>query len=359
MVNIISIYMKVLNLLAEEKKAHIKNLEYIKNNYSDMKDIIDTLEDNISNVSNETNIFILNTYNSVINYTKILEQPIYSSDFENIEEKNKNAILFHKKVISLIEKKDWDKNIIYNNFNIYNTLNNNNNKIYCQYCLDYNDLFFDDEYNRKICLKCSYQQTYSTTKLTCKDYIRINMSNRFTYDRSSHFRDCIKQYQGKQNCKIDKKILEDLDKKFKSNRLLILNTESNVIRYNKITRNYILIFLKELKYTKHYENVNYIYKLLTDKYIDDISHLEDILINQYKDLLSLYDNIYGKGQPNQLDRKNFMNSQYLLYQLLRNNNHPCDINNFNMLKTNVRKIFHDNICKNLFNKLGWKFTPTF
>ena len=119
------------------------------------------------------------------------------------------------------------------------------------------------------------------------------------------------------------------------------------------------MFLKELKYTKHYENVNLIYFTLTNKRVDDISYLEEQLIEDFKELVSLYDELHGKDKEEELDRKNFMNVQYLLFQLLRRHNHPCKIEDFTILKTIDRKLFHDTICKNLFNKLGWKFTPTF
>ena len=236
---------------------------------------------------------------------------------------------------------------------------------YCPSCENMDkDKFEIDDFNRKTCLDCSTQQSAIETGITHKDYVRVNIVGKFIYNRVLHFQDCIKQYQGKQNCKIPEKLYRDLDLKFKAYRLLISEPQNgtplpNHIKYSKITRNHILEFLKELKYTKHYENVNLIYFILTNKRIDDIGHLEDQLVNDFKELVYLYDEIHGKDKPDELKRKNFMNVQYLLFQLLRRHGHICKIENFTMLKTIDRKLFHDTICKNLFDKLGWKFTPTF
>ena len=47
-----------------------------------------------------------------------------------------------------------------------------------------------------------------------KDVERVNMATikitKYTYDRKIHFRDCINQFQGKQNATIDKKVYDKL-----------------------------------------------------------------------------------------------------------------------------------------------------
>ena len=56
---------------------------------------------------------------------------------------------------------------------------------------------------------------------------------------------------------------------------------------------------------------------------------------------------------------NFFNNQYVLYQLLTKHGHPCDISEFNILKTVERKTYHDEICRELFRELGWNFVSVF
>ena len=138
-------------------------------------------------------------------------------------------------------------------------------------------------------------------------------------------------------------MFDGLDKKFKAFRLLN-ESESDYVKYSKITKDHITLFLKQLNFTNQYENANYIYFTLTGKQQDNIEYLEHQLIEDFKELSNLYDVIHGKDKPQELKRKNFMNVQYILYQLLKNRNHPCNIKDFSVLKTVEKKKFHDDIC---------------
>jgi hypothetical protein len=311
-------------------------------------------------------LFFARTHALIDEYTSILKKPISHIKENNLpilRRKNELIVSFLEIVRQMIKNKEWTDFDVPANPEKVDTID------LCSYCPSCEntdeDLFEIDEFNRKTCLSCSTQQYAIEAGITHRDYTRVNIVGKFIYNRVLHFQDCIKQYQGKQNCKISQKLYQDLDAKFVAYRLLIdgMNEDGtplpNHIRYSKITRNHIMMFLKELRYTKHYENVNLIYFTLTNKRVDDISHLEDRLVDDFKELVSLYDDIHGKDKPEELDRKNFMNVQYLLFQLLRRHGHPCKIDNFTILKTVDRKLFHDTICKNLFDKLGWKFTPTF
>ena len=65
------------------------------------------------------------------------------------------------------------------------------------------------------------------------------------------------------------------------------------------------------------------------------------------------------GKIIKLIEKNFINTQYVLFQLLRRHKYPCKRADFNILKTIDRKSFHDDVCKSLFEQLGWNFTALF
>lgn len=300
-------------------------------------------------------VFVAKTCMIINEYEEILKMPMSRNKEESqpqLKRKSELSKMFLEIVKSLIREKNWGDIIIQQNDEDVNTS--------CLVCENSDENYFElNDYNQKICLVCSTQQTSIETGITHKDYTRINVVGKFIYNRILHFQDCIKQYQGKQNCKIPNDVYENLEKKFKAHRLLLEDAPTTYIKYSKITRNHIKMFLKELKYTKHYENVNLIYFTLTNKRVDDISHLEEQLIEDFKDLVVLYDATHGKDKPKELNRKNFMNVQYLLFQLLRRHGHPCKVGDFTILKTVDRKLFHDDICKNLFDQLGWKFTPTF
>ena len=46
-----------------------------------------------------------------------------------------------------------------------------------------------------------------------------------------------------------------------------------------------------------------------------------------------------------------------MYQLLLKFKHPCNKEDFTILKTLDRKTFHDEIMSNIFLQLGWNFVP--
>ena len=109
-----------------------------------------------------------------------------------------------------------------------------------------------------------------------------------------------------------------------------------------------------MEYTKHYENINLIHYNLTGVKPDNISYLEDKLLDDFDALTELYDKRFKN-----IDRKNFINTQYVLYQLLMRHKHSCIKEDFTILKTIDRKAFHDDICKILFEEKGWNHHPFF
>lgn len=214
------------------------------------------------------------------------------------------------------------------------------------------------EGNIFVCLDCGYEKEVYTNTLSYKDTTRTNILQKYSYERRSHFRDCINQFQGKQNCKIDPDIYKDLNEQFEKHRLLQGDDDTpKEIRYQKIKKEHVMLFLKELHYDKQYENVNYIYCYLTGTSCPDISYLEDQLMADFDILVNLY--IKKFKYEKKIDRKSFMNIQYVFFQLLNKNKYPCRKEDFNILKTTDRKAFHDDVFKELFEELGWNHTPFF
>ena len=81
------------------------------------------------------------------------------------------------------------------------------------------------------------------------------------------------------------------------------------------------------------------------------------VITQFEELVNLYDWYRYEYRTEADTRKYFLNTQYVLFQLLKMNKHPCRIEDFKIIK-NVQSLhFHDRVCGDLFEKLGWKFTP--
>ena len=201
--------------------------------------------------------------------------------------------------------------------------------------MDYNQCFncggtefIEIDYQR-ICEDCqAINPRYAV--FTSENHQSYSCYKRQNYTCMDNFKKSIQQYQGIQKCKIPDSIYDAL-------------------KDTEITRAGILKCLKELKYGKHYKNAHYIYYDLAGKMIDDIGYLEHKLICDYREFIVAYRDL-------QLDRKNSLNVQYVLYQLLRRHGHPCEVQNFSLPKTKRCKAFHDEVCKEIFSKLGWKFS---
>lgn len=300
---------------------------------------IDNLEQQI-----DYNFYIIKTTKLIDDYKNILKIPLKISFLgkQNKNNKDKQHIIQQYLLIAsqyttidlAIENKSYDN-------------------IVCSNCQNKKDFDIID-HNTYICMKCYSQQTIMKhISSSYNDIDRINISSKYMYDRKVHFRDCIKQYQGKQNSFIPAKIYKNLEKQLERHHLLIpegSNDPEN--RLKNVTKNHILLFLKELGYSNHYENVNLIHYTLTGIKPDDISYLEDQLLTDFDALTDLYDKEFKH-----IKRKNFINTQYVLYQLLCRHKHVCKKEEFIILKTIDRKFFHDEICKVLFEQLNWNHSP--
>ena len=195
----------------------------------------------------------------------------------------------------------------------------------CKYC--YGIEFIYEDYGR-ICESCHViDKLYR--RLVPENLLNYTIHSKNTYTPASYFKKCIERYLGLQTCNIPDSIYDAL-------------------KDTEITRSTILKCLKELKYVKHYKNVHKIYFDLAGQMIDDIGYLEHTLVQDYREFTRVYNTL-------DIDRKNFLNAQYMLYRLLERRRHVCNLENFNLPKTQMSRTFHDKVCKRVFETLGWDF----
>ena len=294
--------------------------------------------------SKSYNFYILESVEILEKYHQILKEPqkvcFIGKPIKNNKEKNKLVVQY----LEIANK--------YIQINM-ESLTNKKEKVTCNNCNNNKDFDIEDG-NIYICLNCSSQQFILRNVTSYKDINRINISSKYMYDRKIHFRDCINQYQGKQNSCIPQDVYDSLIKQFESHHLILPEKGDSKERFKDITKEHISIFLKELSFTKHYENINLIHYNLTGVKPDDIGYLEDKLLNDFDVITEAYDRIFKN-----LDRKNFINTQYILFQLLLRHKHPCKKEDFSMLKTIDRKNFHDEICRILFEEIKFTFVPLY
>jgi hypothetical protein len=229
-----------------------------------------------------------------------------------------------------------------------------NPNIICSNCKNQKDFDIIDSM-LYVCCRCYARQPILRHNSSYNDIDRVNISSKYMYDPKIHFRDCIKQYQGKQNCSISQNVYDKLEEQFLLHYLLEGDENTpRKERFKNITKNQIIIFLKELDHPKHYENVHLIHYNITGIKPNDISHLEEKLLDDFDRLIELY-HIKFKN----IKRKNFINTQYVLYQLLQHHKYPCEKEDFIILKTVDRKFFHDEVTRELFTILSLNHSPYF
>lgn len=334
-----------LNKLPEyqQKIAEIEDIlsnEHLKPRIrSSLTQAKDNLNEHIETISSRQNynFYLMESIPYIEQYKKLLKTPVKVSFLGKSSEDNKNKKKLIEQFLEVISK--------YMNIDIEKETKSQ--KISCPNCSNKKDFDIIDN-NTYICTNCYSNQTVLRHNSSYNDIDRVNILSKYMYDPKIHFRDCIKQYQGKQNCTIPDKVYNDLEEQFERHHLLKgdRNTPRH-IRFANITKNHICMFLKELDYPKHYENVHLIHYNFTGIKPEDISSLEDQLLDDFDVLIDLYHKRFKH-----IKRKNFINTQYVLYQLLCHHRYPCKKEEFLILKTIDRKFFHDDICKTLFEELG-------
>lgn len=338
----VTLYKERLSELQQTKKNEgisSRARNDIEKSISQLEDLINKIESDI-----DLNFYIIETAEIIEQYKTLLKTPLKMSFIgkPKTDTKKKNELV--NQYINTVQK--------YYHINIKPV--ESKHRLSCENCSNKYDFVMEE--NIQICSECGAQQEIMQYTTSYRDIDRVNISSKYTYDRKVHFRDCINQYQGKQNCTIEQKVYDDLEDILERHHLLVGDKSTKrEIRFKKVSKEHVLMFLKELKYSKHYENVILIHYNLTGKKPDDISYLEDKLLNDFDLLVETYD----KHFKHKVERVNFISTQYVLYQLLQRHRHPCRKEDFVILKTVDRKSFHDNIYQELASILGWNYCPLF
>jgi len=332
----------IINIDKEIKKSIINEMKNIKIITDENKKI------EMQNGSYLTEYIYL-TENLINDYINLINDPVDFSFFGNNNKLNETNKLKLKNIID--NYIDICKNYI--DVSKINIKKNENINIINK-CICGSSKFINKE-NVIFCIECSIEQQIQNVQNSFKDIDRINISQKYKYKKKVHFKDTINQYQGKQNKKTNDELLyEILEFEFEKMRLLVHTKNNKPTNFHEkhinITKDIIYMVLNETGNNKKYEDINLIHNYFTGIPCPDISHLEINLYNDFDRVVESYDNM-------NIERKNFLNSKYVLYQLLRLHNYKVDIKDFDILKTRERLIDHDNIWKNICKQLNWNFKP--
>jgi Poxvirus Late Transcription Factor VLTF3 like len=199
-----------------------------------------------------------------------------------------------------------------------------------------------------VCSVCGYEIKLLDDTPSFKDTDRLNMGNRYTYSRRSHFYEAMKKYQGKHN--IDPEILK--------NTVLILESQMKLNNLTKetVTKNQLYTFLSENKLSNNYDDINLLFHIITGKPCPDFSKLEGTLLELFEQQEKALDEIAGECDDGRI---NSINVYYKLYKLLQHLRYPCRKTDFCILKTKAKEDEHDAKMKKAWEILGWKWIDTF
>lgn len=178
-----------------------------------------------------------------------------------------------------------------------------------------------------------------------QDLSRVNINSKYKYEKHIHFRDTIKQYQAQQQKTIPEKVIDDVKKMIEAQGLIVRSSETP---YSRVSKDHIRQFLMETNNSKYYEDLQLIFSKITGKEPPNISMYEKQLYKDFDELVDAYLQL-------KLNRKNFLNSHYVLKQLLRRQKYKVPEGDLNSLKTPNRQREHDDIFQQCCEILGWNF----
>lgn len=204
-------------------------------------------------------------------------------------------------------------------------------------------------HNNFVCTVCgTNQEQEQKLETNNTNNCRMNMMNKYTYERLTNFKDLMSKLQGKQQSKIPCDVYNDLISMIEKHHQYIEDCPNKKIRYKNVTATDILNYLKELKLKKYYKDAALIhYNITGTKPFSITEKVEKAIMSDYVEMLNLYNRYKKQG------RRSFLNSQYLFCKLLSKHRIKININEFAHLKTRDRVLWHDEMYDKMAKDLGW------
>jgi hypothetical protein len=185
------------------------------------------------------------------------------------------------------------------------------------------------------------------------DINRINFNIKFKYDKRLHFKETINQYQGLQHKHIPQEVYNDLLDMIDKHGLCDHTKIDSKEKFAKLRKEHITMFLSESDHSIYYEDKQLIYSKITGHPCPNIQKLEKGLFSDFEQLVE----VFLQLPDDKVDRKNFLNTHYVLRQLLRKRGVIVPEHDLNIIKTPARIRAHDDIYQLCCEKLGWNFEP--
>lgn len=199
------------------------------------------------------------------------------------------------------------------------------------------------------CSSCGLFVDLICTRSTLKDADRVNMGPKYVYDRRANFRECLAQVQAK-NHTVPQAVLNAVEALVAAHGL-VDKGNSPFARHQRVTKDHISMFLRDLGYTKHYDDLAYIHYAITRQQPLDLSSLEAKLLEDFDAVLRVHERLQ-RAQPAPTRRKASLNVQAILHQLLVR--HGFVVPSSDLILFERRgAIVQDDTMAAIFAELGW------
>ncbi|QIH04937.1 DNA binding/packing protein [Dasineura jujubifolia toursvirus 2a] len=350
-------FIEVDNFITSCLKKNINLFNSMKQRVSLYKDISNIADGRIKDMINHDNkiieelkfsenilfIYKQKTHNMMQKYLSILRTPIKRDEKETLKYAENTKANILREYLDTIK--------MYIPQNIFDRLKLSSENIveltinYCGNCENTENFMKDGDV--LVCGDC-FSEVVKMGYYNNKSF-NTSGTSKCNYDRINHFKECLKQYQGKQNTFINPKVYTDIENALKMNGI-IKNTNNKAKKYENVKRSHIIYFLKELGYTKHYDDYILIHHLITGKPANNLSDIEEQLIEDFEQISEKYSQLYST-----FERKNFINMQFILYRLLQKYKYNFDNEDFITIKSFDKNMDRDKICKVIFESLNWEY----
>lgn len=239
---------------------------------------------------------------------------------------------------------------------------------------------FEQSDERVICNQCGKKEDKLSFSVSFRDTDRVNTNPKFKYVRKVHFKDRIKQCQGKENVTIPERVTLDV-KRWVDGNIMSREVKTSSLNFRdmkpsgtvevkdagkplsytkdqylqRVQPEHVKQALQETGNSKYYQHKVKIWLELTGGIPLDLSSIEDLLYEEHDILNNLYDN---DPEINVLKdgRTSFLNSDYVITQLLLRHGYRYQVDDPEFLKTGDRLPFHNTIFRKMCDKLQWSFT---
>ena len=322
------------------------NKQAPKITYKEAKDIIQQIESiqHVTSFENVRETFQQSSVNILASYKRLLENPIHN-DFMNARkgERDHNLMALYHEYIDLIASLFGD--------DVLNAVAQRRHSKQSAERRDSSSDWSADEIE-ELTGQVNTVEGDDWSGMVYADLHRISFNQKFSYIRRSHFKDTIIQFQAKQSRNIPQNVIDDVIDMIKKHGLFDDTKSTPLEQYAKVTKEHIRMFLEESNHPKSYEDLQLIYTKITSKPPPNIEQYEDAL---YQDFDLLVDAFLSLEH---VDRKNFLNSHFVLRCLLQRRGVQVSDSDLNTLKTPTRLRTHEDIFMQCCQKLGWNYKPS-